>query len=185
MSDSKETSLKRDASAIHVISGPTYVADMDSLLSKYAEKIFKKKQRFKCSYPNCKRILMSEETMSFSCVTCGHGVMQPEEPRAHCGECGAPIYFNVDHTRDVTCGRCTSAKVESVERLEESFGDEIREFKKSQTNGNKNKKSEKSKDIIRNRGEYIFAQNLLKKKEEKKGSKNEESRSNQQASREA
>ena len=171
MRPEKEKAIKRIAGVVIVIDEPTYVVDMNNLISRYAEKLLKKKQRFKCDYPNCKRILMSEETKPFNCTACGHGVMNLEKPKAYCCKCGAPIFFNVDPTRDVVCGRCTSEKVEAVKELEEEFGAEIRELKKRFRKVKKKKQADDALGIIRNHEEYQYTLELAKNKEERKQAK--------------
>jgi ribosome-binding protein aMBF1 (putative translation factor) len=114
---------------------------------------------------------MSEEIRPFSCTACGQGVMQLEKPKTHCCVCGALIYFNVDPTCDVECGKCTSALVESVNKLEEKFGAEIREFKKRVRKVKKKKQRDESLGIIRNSGEYQYALELEKNRAEKKRAK--------------
>ena len=114
---------------------------------------------------------MFENTKPFSCTACGHGVMHPEEPKTHCCVCDAPIYFNVDPACDVTCGRCTSMQVESVNALEEKFGDEIRAFKKRSRKVKKKKQGDQPLGIICNSEEYQYALELDKNKTEKKQAK--------------
>lgn len=78
-------------------------------------------RRFKCDHDKCKRELVSDKERPFPCSACGHGTMTPMKPKAHCSQCGNPIYHNAD-TRvpskwhkpdsiekegiDVICGNC-------------------------------------------------------------------------------
>jgi DNA-binding transcriptional regulator YiaG len=104
---------------ITVIDEPTYVVNMEKFLARYAKKpLGNEEQRFRCNYEKCGRVLYSDKTKLFKCVACGHGTMRPVPPRAHCCECGALIYANVDPKRAVECERCTQLKVLQIEELE-------------------------------------------------------------------
>lgn len=73
--------------------------------------------RLKCTY--CKKISFTETEMPEptdsedpDCTMCGLGIMIMIEPKASCYLCGKPIYDNIDTSRLIRCGLCTSKRVE-------------------------------------------------------------------------
>ena len=109
-----------------IMTEQTGIVDMGELLAGDVKKLLgNEEQRFRCDYANCGRVLYPDNTKLFKCTACGHGTMRPAPPKAHCCECGQPIYFNVDKNRDVVCGECTAKKVEGIGESEKETGKKI------------------------------------------------------------
>lgn len=72
------------------------------------------KYRLKCKYHSCGRVVYAD-VKSMPCSACGHGTLKYHEPKANCCICGSIIWDNADSKRKVTCGRCTSRMVESLD----------------------------------------------------------------------
>ena len=124
------------------------------------------KQRFGCDYANCGRVLYSDKTKPFKCTSCGHGVMRTVKPKAHCCECGEPIYFNVDRSRDVVCDKCTAKKVDGIAGLERNTGRMVQARRKRARKGKRVDGKKEPLGIIRNKKDYHHALELKDKKEE-------------------
>ena len=122
-------------------------------------------QRFRCDYANCGRVLYPDNTKLFKCTACGHGTMRPAPPKAHCCECGEPIYFNVDRNRDVVCGECTAKKVEGVAELARKTGRQVQARRKKTRKGKKVDGTKEPLGIIRNKKDHCLALELRDKKE--------------------
>lgn len=99
-------------------------------MNEVTKPVLKDKNRFACSYNNCKRILSKGGTKSFQYTSCGHGTMRLIKPTTYCMECGEPVFGNITPSNekvaffgghdfvDIICPKCTHGKVEEITKLE-------------------------------------------------------------------